>query len=64
MVNRQPRACWRNIAIAQFPEIASKVWTRRHDDATMLVKKLTTRLEEKKTLKGELLRAKLRGEVS
>jgi site-specific DNA recombinase len=50
--------------IAEFPEIASKVWAKRHADRTAMIKKLKTRLEEQKTLKAELLRAKLRGEVS
>jgi hypothetical protein len=49
---------------AEFPEVASKVWARRNADATAIIKKLKTSLEEQKRLKAELLRAKLRGEVS
>ncbi len=50
--------------IAEFPEIASKVWARRNADASAMIKKFKTSLEEQKMLKAELLRAKLRGEVS
>jgi len=50
--------------VAAFPEIASRVWAQRHVDTTAMVKKVKTRLEEQKMLKAELLRAKLRGEVS
>ncbi len=50
--------------VAEFPEIASKVWAHRHVETTAMVKRLKARLEEQKTLKAELLRAKLRGEVS
>ena len=50
--------------VAEFPEIASKVWAQRHIDTTSMIKKLKTGLEEQKMLKAELLRAKLRGEVS
>jgi site-specific DNA recombinase len=50
--------------VAEFPEIASKVWAQRHHETTATIKKLRARLEEERTLKVELLRAKLRGEVS
>jgi hypothetical protein len=50
--------------VAEFPEIASKVWTRRNADTSAMIKKLKTSMEEQKMLKAELLRAKLRGEVS
>jgi len=49
---------------AQFPAIAADVWTRRQGDAGAANKRLTARLEEQKKLKSELLRAKLRGEVT
>jgi site-specific DNA recombinase len=50
--------------VAQFPTIAAEVWARRRGDASAATKELTVRLEEQKKLKAELLRAKLRGEVS
>jgi DNA invertase Pin-like site-specific DNA recombinase len=50
--------------VAQFPAIAAEVWARRRGDARATTKELTVRLEEQKKLKAELLRAKLRGEVS
>lgn len=50
--------------VAEFPEIASKVWANRHADTTAMIKELRIRLEEQKMLKGKLLRAKLRGEVN
>jgi len=48
--------------VAEFPEIASRVWAQRHIDTTTMIKKLKIRLEEQRM--AELLRAKLRGEVS
>lgn len=50
--------------VAQFPAIAADVWTRRQGDAGAANKQLTARLEEQRKLKAELLRAKLRGEVT
>jgi len=50
--------------VAQFPTIAAEVWARRQGDSSMTAKELTVRLEEQKKLKAELLRARLRGEVS
>ena len=50
--------------VAQFPAIAAEVWARRQGDSSITTKELTARLEEYKKLKAELLRARLRGEVS
>jgi hypothetical protein len=50
--------------VAQFPAIAADVWTRRRGDTGAATRELTARLEEQKTLKTELLRARLRGEVN
>ena len=50
--------------VAQFPAIAAEVWARRQGDSSMTTKEFTARLDEQKNLKAELLRAKLRGEVS
>ena len=50
--------------IASFPKIATKVWTQKQGDAEAMKKRLLTRLEEQKRLKAELLKAKLRGEVT
>ncbi len=50
--------------VTQFPAIAAEVWARRQGDSSMTTKELTARLEEQKKLKAELLRARLRGEVS
>jgi site-specific DNA recombinase len=50
--------------IAQFPAIAADVWARRQGDASAATKRLAARLEEQQKLKSELLRAKLRGEVT
>ncbi len=50
--------------VSQFPAIAAEVWARRRGDSSTTSRELTSRLEEQKTLKAELLRAKLRGEVS
>ena len=50
--------------MSEFPKIAAKVWERAQGDADKSKRKLTARLEEQKKLKAELLRAKLRGEVS
>lgn len=48
----------------QFPAIAAAVWAQRQGDSTIATKELTARLEEHKKLKAELLRARLRGDVS
>jgi site-specific DNA recombinase len=50
--------------IASFPKIAAKVWAQKQGDADARKKRLLTRLEEQKRLKAELLKAKLRGEVT
>src|SRR5260370_40022112 len=50
--------------LAQFPAIAADVWARRRGDTGAATRELTARLEEQKKLKAELLRAKLRGEVT
>ena len=50
--------------VTQFPAIAADVWSRRQGDSSLMVSELTARLEEQKKLKAELLRARLRGEVS
>ncbi len=50
--------------VAQFPAIAAEVWARRRGDSGVANKELDVRLNEQKKLKAELLRAKLRGEVS
>lgn len=50
--------------VAQFPAIAAEVWARRQSDSNMTTKELTARLEEQKKLKAELLRARLRGDIS
>ncbi len=44
--------------------IAADVWARRRGDTGVATRELTARLEEQKKLKAELLRAKLRGEVT
>ena len=49
---------------AQFPAVAAEVWARRQGDSSMMTRELTSRLEEYRKLKAELLRARLRGEVS
>ena len=50
--------------IAAFPGVAEKVWTSRQDDGQSTARKLSILLEERKRMKSELLRSKLRGEVS
>jgi site-specific DNA recombinase len=50
--------------VAQFPAIAAEVWARRQGDSNVTAKELSARQEELKKLKAELLRARLRGEVS
>jgi hypothetical protein len=51
-------------AISEFLKVAEQVWTRRQGDAAATARTLGARLAEQKRLKSELLRAKLRGEVS
>ena len=50
--------------VEQFPAIAAEVWERRRGGSGVTNKELDVRLNEQKKLKAELLRAKLRGEVS
>jgi len=50
--------------VAEFPAIATDVWSRRQSDRSTTTGQLTARLEERKKWKAELLRAKLRGEVN
>jgi site-specific DNA recombinase len=50
--------------VFEFPKIAARVWAAQQGDAEKNARKLTARLEEQRRLKSELLRAKLRGEVS
>jgi site-specific DNA recombinase len=50
--------------VAEFPAIAAEVWAPRQGDSSIATKELTARLEEQKKLKAELLRARLRGDVS
>ena len=52
------------VTIAQFPAIASRVWARRHTDKNTAIERLNQSLSQLEKLKTELLRAKLRGEVS
>lgn len=49
--------------VSEFPRIAAQVWAQTQRDTEKTVKRLTQHLVEQKRLKGELLRAKLRGEV-
>jgi len=50
--------------VAQFPSVAADVWVAGQGDAKEATKLLTERLATLKKLKSELLKAKLRGEVS
>ena len=51
-------------SVLAFPKIAAKVWAQKQGDNEKTAKRLAVRLEEQKKLKAELLKAKLRGEVS
>jgi site-specific DNA recombinase len=51
-------------SVSAFPKVAAKVWAQKQGDIEKAAKKLAARLEEQKKLKAELLKAKLRGEVS
>jgi hypothetical protein len=50
--------------VSIFPKVAAKVWADSQGDWERTSKRLTARLEDQKRLKGELLKAKLRGEIS
>src|SRR6185312_4071175 len=47
-----------------LPKIFAKVWAEIEGDSAATAKKLTKRLEEQKRMKSELLKSKLRGEVT
>ena len=49
---------------AEFSSVAAQVWQTQQEQSEKSAAKVTARLEESKRLKSELLRAKLRGEVS
>ncbi len=51
-------------AITSFPKIAARVWSQKEGDAAASTKRLLTRLESQKRLKTELLKAKLRSEIT
>jgi site-specific DNA recombinase len=50
--------------IAAFPKIAARVWREKQGDSERESRRLTTRLEEQKRLKFELLKMRMRGELS
>src|SRR5215469_1332032 len=50
--------------VSEFPRIAEQVWAEVQGNAKETAKKISAQLEDRKRLKSELLRAKLRGEVS
>ena len=50
--------------VSIFPKVAAKVWADSQGDWERNSKRLAARLEDQKKLKDELLKAKLRGEVS
>ena len=50
--------------LADFPKVAAKVWNSKQGDFEKKRTRLLARLEEHRALKSELLRSKLRGEVS
>ena len=49
--------------LAEFPAIAAEVWQEQQGSAEKRKRKLTSKLDEQKKMKSELLRAKLKGEV-
>ena len=49
---------------ADFPKVAAKVWNSKQGDFEKQRAKLAARLNEYRALKAELLKSKLRGEVS
>jgi hypothetical protein len=49
---------------AEFSTIAARVWDAQQKDSEKNLKRFVAQLEEQQRLKSELLRAKLRGEVS
>jgi DNA invertase Pin-like site-specific DNA recombinase len=50
--------------LADFPKVAAKAWNSKQGDFEKQRKKLLAKLEECRALKSELLKSKLRGEVS
>jgi len=50
--------------IADFPNVAEKVWRERQGNAAANSERLRARLEEQRAMKSSLLRAMLRGDVS
>jgi hypothetical protein len=50
--------------IADFPKIAARVWEERQGDSEKEMKGLSTSLEEQTRLKSELLKMRMRGELS
>ena len=50
--------------LADFPKVAAKVWNSKQGDLEKQRIKLLGQLEEHRALKSELLKSKLRGEVS
>jgi DNA invertase Pin-like site-specific DNA recombinase len=50
--------------LSEFPKIAAKVWAQKQGDSQAETERLKAQLEDRKFLKSELLKAKLRGEVS
>ncbi len=51
-------------SVSAFPKIAAKIWAQKQGDNEKAAKKLAVRLGDQKKLKADLLKAKLRGEVS
>ena len=50
--------------IAEFPNVAAKVWAARHETSEWEIERLTERLDGEKTLLSKLLRMRARGEMS
>jgi site-specific DNA recombinase len=54
----------KNDTLADFPKVAATVWNSKQGDMEKKRTKLLAQLEDHRALKSELLKAKLRGEVS
>jgi DNA invertase Pin-like site-specific DNA recombinase len=50
--------------VSEFPKIAARVWAGKQGDAEKRAKRLADRIDEQKRFRSELLKAKLRGEVT
>ena len=50
--------------MADFPKVAAKVWEAKQGGSEREVKRLTARLEEQKRLKFELMKMRMRNELS